>query len=124
MPHIAKDAAPTFTIPGLPVTGFAAPSRGATETSLWMIELAPGAPATPHTMDREEVFVALAGRATATVAEREHDVSAGEALIVPAGETFALANPHGEPFRAVVALPVGGRARLADGDAFIPPWAE
>ncbi|HEX2377638.1 MAG TPA: cupin domain-containing protein [Gaiellales bacterium] len=124
MPHIAKDAAPTFTIPGLTVTGFAAPSRGATETSLWMIELAPGAPATPHTMDREEVFVALAGRATATVAEREHDVSAGEALIVPAGETFALANPHGEPFRAVVALPVGGRARLADGDAFIPPWAE
>lgn len=124
MPHIAKDAAPTFTIPGLTVTGFAAPSRGATETSLWMIELAPGAPATPHTMDREEVFVALAGRATATVAEREHDVSAGEALIVPACETFALANPHGEPFRAVVALPVGGRARLADGDAFIPPWAE
>ena len=124
MPHIAKDAAPTFTIPGLTVTGFAAPSRGATETSVWMIELAPGAPATPHTMDREEVFVALAGRATATVAEREHDVSAGEALIVPAGETFALANPHGEPFRAVVALPVGGRARLADGDAFTPPWAE
>jgi quercetin dioxygenase-like cupin family protein len=124
VPHIAKDAAPTFTIPGLTVTGFAAPSRGATETSLWMIELAPGAPATPHTMDREEVFVALAGRATATVAEREHDVSAGEALIVPAGETFALANPHGEPFRAVVALPVGGRARLADGDAFTPPWAE
>jgi len=124
VPHIAKDAAPTFTIPGLTVTGFAAPSRGATETSVWMIELAPGAPATPHTMDREEVFVALAGRATATVAEREHDVSAGEALIVPAGETFALANPHGEPFRAVVALPVGGRARLVDGDAFIPPWAE
>jgi quercetin dioxygenase-like cupin family protein len=124
VPHIAKDAAPTFTIPGLTVTGFAAPSRGATETSLWMIELGPGAPATPHTMDREEVFVALAGRATATVAGREYDISAGEALIVPAGETFALANPHGEPFRAVVALPVGGRARLADGDAFIPPWAE
>ena len=124
MPHISKTDAPTFTLPGLTFTGLAAPSRGATETSVWTIEIAPETPGTPHSVDREEVFVALAGRATAMLAGREQDVAAGEALIVPAGETFALANPHGEPFRAVVALPVGGRATLPDGEPFTPPWAE
>ena len=124
MPHIAKDTAPTFTIPGLTVTGFASPSRGATETSVWMLELSPGTPGTPHTIDREEIFVALAGRATATIAGREQPITAGEALIVPAGEPFALANPHDEPFCAVAAMPVGGRAAFPDGEPFVPPWAE
>ena len=78
----------------------------------------------PHSVDREEIFVALAGRAVATVAGREQPVEAGEALIVPAGETFDLANPHDEPFEAVAVMPVGGRATIPGGEPFVPPWAQ
>ena len=124
MPVIPAATAPTFVLPGLAVTGLAAPSRGASETSVWRLTLAPGAPGAEHTVDREEVFVALAGRAVATVDGDEHQLGPGDALVVPAERPFSLANPHDEPFEAVVALPVGGRARMPGGDAFVPPWAE
>jgi len=116
--------APTFSLPGLVVTGLAAPSRGATETSVWHLVLEPGAPGVEHSMDREEVFVAVAGRALATVGGGEAPLAAGDALVVPAGRRFSLANPSAEPFRAVVALPVGGRASMPGQAPFVPPWAE
>jgi len=75
-------------------------------------------------VDREEVFVALAGRAAVELAGRELALEAGDALIVPAGESFAVGNPHAEPFHAVAAAPVGCRALLPGGERFVPPWAE
>jgi mannose-6-phosphate isomerase-like protein (cupin superfamily) len=124
VPHISKDAAPTFAIPGLTFTGLAAPSRGATETCAWVLEIAPGTPGTPHSVEREEIFVAVAGRAAVELPEGQVELEAGEALIVPAGETFAIGNPHSEPFRAVAAMPVGSHAVLPDGERFVPPWAQ
>jgi quercetin dioxygenase-like cupin family protein len=124
MPVIPAATAPTFTMPGLAVTGLAAPSRGATETSIWRLTLAPGAPGSEHTIDREEVFVVLAGRAVATIDGDQHHLRPGDALVVPPHRPFSLANPHGEPFEAVAALPVGGRARMPGGQPFVPPWAE
>jgi quercetin dioxygenase-like cupin family protein len=106
------------------VLGLASPSRGASETAVWRLTLEAGAPGAVHSLDREEVFVALAGAARATVGGDEHELAAGEALVVPAGVEFALANPHDEPFEAVVAFPVGGRATLPGGEPFTPPWAE
>ena len=124
MPVIPGATAPTFSLPGLVVTGLAAPSRGATETSVWHLVLEPGAPGVEHSIDREEVFVAVAGRALATVGGGEAPLAAGDALVVPAGRRFSLANPSAEPFRAVVALPVGGRASMPGQAPFVPPWAE
>ena len=124
MPVIPGATAPTFSLPGLVVTGLAAPSRGATETSVWHLVLEPGAPGVEHSMDREEVFVAVAGRALATVGGGEAPLVAGDALVVPAGRRSSLANPSAEPFRAVVALPVGGRASMPGQAPFVPPWAE
>jgi quercetin dioxygenase-like cupin family protein len=124
MPVIPAATAPTFTMPGLAVTGLAAPSRGATQTSVWRLRLDPGADGSEHTLDREEVFVALAGRAVATIDGDEHQLLAGDALVVPPGRPFSLANPHGESFEAVAALPVGGRVHLPGGRPFVPPWAE
>jgi mannose-6-phosphate isomerase-like protein (cupin superfamily) len=124
VPVIPGATAPTFSLPGLVVTGLAAPSRGATETSVWHLVLEPGAPGVEHSMDREEVFVAVAGRALATVGGDEAPLAAGDALVVPAGRRFSLANPSAEPFRAVVALPVGGRASMPGQAPFVPPWAE
>ena len=33
-------------------------------------------------------------------------------------------DPHAVPFAAVVVLPVGGQAKLADQAPFTPPWAQ
>lgn len=122
MPIIKAATAPRFELPFLNVDGLAAPSRGSRETCVWRLTLTPGAPAAVHSVDREEVFVALAGRATATLAGEEIRLEPGDALIVPAGEAFGIANPGSEPFVAIAALPVGGRAAMPESEPFQPPW--
>lgn len=122
MPVIPSSSAPQFTLPGLTVTGLAAPSRGARETCVWRLALAAGAPGTLHTVDHEEIFVVLAGRAVAIVDGERAELSPGDALIVPAQQPFSLANPHGEVFEAIAVLPVGGRAAMPAGAPFAPPW--
>jgi len=123
MPIIRHAEAPVFTLPGLTVTGLASPTRGAVETCVWRIALAPGAPGVPHAVTREEVFVALSGSAQATVAGVLHELRPGDALLVPAGAELALANAAAEPFEAIVSFPVGGQAVTPEG-TFTPPWAE
>lgn len=123
MPIIKATAAPTFELHGAVFTGLASPTRGATETCVWRVTIAPGNPGATHTVDREEVFAVLGGRARATIGDEIHELAPGDALIVPPHVGFSLANPHDEPFEAVCVLPVGGRACLPSGDAFVPPWA-
>jgi mannose-6-phosphate isomerase-like protein (cupin superfamily) len=122
MPIIKSTATPQFNLEGLQVTGLAAPSRGAKETCVWKLALAPHTPGTPHSLDREEIFVVLAGRASATVGGETTELAPGDALIVPAHTAFALANPHSEAFEAIAVLPVGGLAAMPNGPAFAPPW--
>lgn len=124
MPFIPAAEARIFDIPGVRFAGLAAPSRGATENAVWIVTLQPGAPGMPHRLTREEIFVAIGGAASATVDGTAHELTEGSALVVPAGATLSLSNPHAAPFRAVVVLPVGGQARI-DGEApFTPPWAQ
>ncbi len=123
MPIIAGADAPRFTLPGLTFIGLAAPSRGARENAVWRLVMEPGAVPVPHHMTREEIFVATAGSAVATVAGETHTLRAGDSLVVPPGATFSLATPDGERFEAVVILPVGGEAVIGDEAPFIPPWA-
>jgi quercetin dioxygenase-like cupin family protein len=121
--HLIKsESAPAFEIPGLSVIGLAAPSRGASETCVWRITLPPGTPATPHAISREEIFVALSGEARIELDGRSQALAPGDALVVPAGETFALSNPGAEPFTALAVVPVGGQAVLPGGERFCPPW--
>jgi quercetin dioxygenase-like cupin family protein len=122
MPIIRASLAPLFTVPGLTVTGLAAPSRGACETCVWRLALAAHTPGAPHSLDREEIFVALTGRAVATVGDDRLELGPGDALIVPARQAFSLANPHDEPFEALAVLPVGGLAAMPEGAPFAPPW--
>jgi quercetin dioxygenase-like cupin family protein len=123
MPLIQGAVAPTFDLPHATFTGLASPSRGSTETSVWRVVLAPGAQPVPHSLTREEIFVALKGNAVATVDGQTHAVGRGDALVVPAGAAFGLANPGDEPFEAVVVFPVGGQAITPGADPFTPPWA-
>jgi mannose-6-phosphate isomerase-like protein (cupin superfamily) len=123
MPLIESAKAPTFDLPHAKFTGLASPSRGSTETSVWRLVLAPGAEPVPHSLTREEIFVAIAGCAVATVDGAIHAVEKGDALVVPAGAAFSLANPGDEPFEAVTVFPVGGQAVTPGAEPFTPPWA-
>jgi mannose-6-phosphate isomerase-like protein (cupin superfamily) len=120
LPIIHGASAPVFTAPGAEFTGLASPSRGATQTCVWRVSIRPGAGPAEHSFDREEVLVATGGRAVATLDGTSHDVTAGDAIVVPAQTAFSIKNPYQEPFAAVVALPVGARARLATGETLIP----
>jgi quercetin dioxygenase-like cupin family protein len=122
MPVISSQDAPRYEVGGTRVVGLAAPSRGAQETCAWRLTLAPGASSPNHTLDREEVFVALSGEARATLDGMTHLVGEGDGLIVPAGVAFTIDNPGDEPFEAIACLPVGGRATVA-GESAAPPWA-
>src|SRR3954454_17662545 len=122
MLHIKSSAAPCFDLPSLSVLRLAAPSRGARETCVWRITLAPGTPGTPHSIDREEIFVALSGQARVELGGQDAALAPGDALIVPAGESFSLSNPGAEPFTALALAPVGACATLPGGEPFSPPW--
>ncbi len=124
MPLIRAENAPSFSLPGLTVQGLAAPSRGSSETSAWRLSVAPGAPGVEHSVDREELFLALAGSAVATLGEERWELRAGDVLIVPAGQPVSLADPGDVAFGAVAVAPVGVRARLPGGEAFAPPWTQ
>ena len=120
-PLITPADAPVYAMPGIEFTGFAAPSRGAAENAVWTVCIEPGTPGVLHSLTREEVMIALEGRARITITGEDHDLEAGGAVVIPADTEFALANPYDAPFRAVAVLPVGGKARVGD-ETFVPPW--
>ena len=122
MTLISSSSAPTFEAGGTSVVGLASPSRGANEVAAWRLTLAPGASSPQHTLTHEEVFVALAGRAVATLSGTRHEVGPGDALVVSPDEPFTLANEQGTPFEAVACMRCGGQARVGD-ETFAPPWA-
>ena len=120
---IRSEDAPTFTQGGTTATGYASPSRGARDLAVWRLELAAGEASPPHTLTREEVFLALAGAATATLDGAEHAFAAGDCLVVPASVPFTLTAGDGG-LSAVCAMVAGGQATiLPDGPTIVPPWA-
>lgn len=124
MPVIHHPAHPTHDLGGTRFTSLATPSRGSSDTAVWQVEIAPGTPATPHSLTREEVFVVLEGAATVQFDGVASHAQVGDAIVVPAELMFELSNAGEAPLRLLCCLPVGGQARLADGSTFTPPWAE
>ena len=124
MPVLVAPPAPTHSLPGARFTSLATPRRGSSESSVWRVELAPGTPATPHQVTREEIFIVLSGRATVRLGDERREASAFDAIVVPANTPFEISACGDEPLHAMCCLPVGGQARLGDGTTFVPPWAE
>ena len=125
MPVIFASDAPTFRLADAShtvFTGLASPSRGAHETSVWRVALAPGTPAAVHSLDHEEILVVLAGQAVASISGAEYAIGPGDAIIVPSGAPFSLQNPHTAEFEALAVLPVGARASMGQDQWFTPPW--
>lgn len=124
MPVLVAPSAPTHTLGTTQFTALASPRRGATDTSVWRVSIAPGTPATPHQVTREEVFVVLAGRARVRLAGVASEAGPGDAIVVPRDTSFEIEAAGADRLEALCCLPVGGQARLPDGATFVPPWAE
>jgi quercetin dioxygenase-like cupin family protein len=124
MPVLPAPAGPTHDLGGARFTSLATPTRGSFDTAVWLVEILPGTPATPHSMTREEVFVVLEGTAAVRLDGQDDMARTGDAIVVPADVPFELTNGGDEPLRLVCCLPVGGLGCLPDGARFTPPWAE
>lgn len=122
MPIIPAPAAPTHDLGDTRFTALASPSRGSAETSVWIVEIDPGTPATPHRLTREEVFVVLDGAASVRIGEVAGTATSGDAVVVPPGVDLEIAAAGDTPLRMVCCLPIGGQARIGDA-TFTPPWA-
>ena len=112
MPVVHAPAEPTHDPGDTRFTSLVTPTTGATDTAVWRVELAPGTPATPHSLTREEVSVVLSGVATARIGDAHATARAGDAIVVPAGQWFELPNGADEPLQMICCMPVRGR----------PPW--
>jgi mannose-6-phosphate isomerase-like protein (cupin superfamily) len=123
MPVLSAPDRPTHSLPGTTFTSLATPSRGSSDLSLWVVAISPGTPATPHSLTREEVFVVLAGTASVDIGGVAAIARTGDAIVVPAGVVFVLANGGSEELRLVCCMRAGGQAQLADGTLFTPPWS-
>ncbi|QIS16024.1 cupin domain-containing protein [Nocardia arthritidis] len=118
---IQAEETPKFEVPGIEFTGMAAPSRGSKELCTWRITVAPHrASDDPHVLDRDEIFMLTSGRLEIS----GRVVRAGDTVVIPAGEPITVANPNDEPAEAFVAIAAGFAAKMADGPAVRPPWAQ
>ena len=124
MPVLSAPGSPTHALPGATFTSLASPARGSISTSVCRVAIAPGTPATPHEVTREEIFVILSGRASVRIGEERHEAAPGDAIVIPPDTCFEISSTGDDALEALCCLPVGGRARLADGTTFVPPWAE
>ncbi len=124
MPVLTAPSTPTHDLGDTTFTSLATPSRGSHDTAVWSVTIDPGKPAVPHSLTREEVFVVLAGTASVRLDGRPGTAATGDAIVVPAGVPFGLANESDQVLRLLCCMPVGGQARLADGTMITPPWSQ
>lgn len=124
MSVVSAPSEPTHQLPGTRFTKLVAPSTGSTEISVWRVEIDPDTQPTPHEVTREEVFLVLAGRAVLKINDESFEAHPGDAIVIPAHTQFSVANGGDDTLAMVTYLPVGGQARLSEGNLFTPPWAQ
>ena len=123
MAIIPAPEGPTHDLGATRFTSLATPTHGSCETSVWIVDIDPGAPALPHAMTREEVFVVLEGTASVALAGARGRAEPGDAFVVPPDQLFHVVNDGPGRLRMLCCLPVGGQART-EGAPFTPPWAQ
>lgn len=107
---------------GFTFTTLATPSLGSPQLAIWTVSAPARSTSPEHRMSHDEVFVVQAGRLVASVAGERIELAPGDALTVPAGADFQLANPFDEPAQAVACTSAGMQATI--GDRVVnPPWA-
>ncbi len=121
MPVSRADDHPTFDLAGTTITGFAAPSSGATECILYRVEVPPGGGLPAHRHDHQDVFTVAAGGGTMRIDDEVHEIGPGDAVVVPIGALHRL-DAGSDGAAIVVTMLAGTRFIREDGTESVPPW--
>ncbi len=124
MPVSTLADAEVFARDGFTFRPLAVPSRGSAELAIWALRIGPGAVSEVHSMDREEVFVVVRGKVSATVGGEEVSAGDGDAIIVPAGSALRIRNACPENPAELTAVTSVGMKATVGGATFPPPWAQ
>ncbi|MFY1692145.1 cupin domain-containing protein [Plantactinospora sp. WMMB782] len=105
------------------MSGLAAPGQGSAELATWRVRMAPDTAGPAHAVDREQVWMPVAGSFAVTVDGQTRVVGVGQAAILPAGLVRQV-RTGGEPAEALVCMPAGGTATVPDSpEPRELPWA-
>ena len=102
----------------------ATPSRGAREVSVIRQGQGPGAANPLHSHDREKIMVVPSGTVRVTAEKEDAELSAGDALIIPANVVHQIETIGETEAEWLLAAPAGVRFLFADGREASPPWAK
>ncbi|QVQ54303.1 cupin domain-containing protein [Spiractinospora alimapuensis] len=120
---IRETEARTTTTPGGTMAALAGPSQGSEEISTWRVHMPAEARSPIHSIDRDQVWMPLAGTFEITVAEEPFTVSAGEAAVVPAGAERVVA--AAKDAEALVCMRPDGTVSRPGVPGTTPvPWAQ
>ncbi len=120
MPVYSHEDHPSYEMSGNKITGFAAPSRGATECILFRADIPAGGGLPPHRHDHQDVFTVAAGSGTMYIDGEATPVSLGDSVVVPTGALHHLeAGPDGA---AIVVTMLAGTLFIRDGSSAVPAW--
>lgn len=104
--------------------GLAGPSVGSKQVSTWRVLMEPGVESKPHEVDKDQVWMPVAGAFAFNFEGQTFEVAAGQAIVVPAGavRTFRAVDVQSQ---ALVAMAVGGTVAVVGADERKPlAWAE
>ncbi|WP_234359276.1 MULTISPECIES: cupin domain-containing protein [unclassified Plantactinospora] len=110
---VTESESRTTRTPGGTMSGLATPSQGSAELATWRVRMAPDGAGPVHAVDREQVWMPLAGSFTVTVDGQTRVIGAGQAAILPAGVARQI-RAGAEPAEALVCMPAGGTATVPD----------
>ena len=124
MPVITEPSTWTHELHDVRFRSLATPANGTRENSIWKVCFAPGATSAPHSVTREEIFIVLSGELSVDCEGRTQSAKSGDAIVIPPNAPFSLTVLGPGSAELMCCLPVGGQARLADGQLITPPWAQ
>jgi quercetin dioxygenase-like cupin family protein len=122
MPILRFEDAPRFDLNGIAVRGLASPSRGATETMTYRVDLASAQRLPEHRHDHEEVFHVLEGRLTVSLDGEETMLGPGDTVMIPAGVSHLSYTAEGDEASLLAVMPSGTIMIRPDGERVGPPW--
>jgi quercetin dioxygenase-like cupin family protein len=120
---ITETSERTTTTAAATMSALATPSAGSRELATWRVRMPAESTGPLHAIDREQIWMPLAGVFEITTDGETRTLAPGQAGILPAG-VERLIRTLGAPAEALVAMPAGGRALVPGQDAPVPlPWA-
>ncbi|WP_420595910.1 cupin domain-containing protein [Deinococcus sp.] len=117
-----QDQQTTVTPNGNTVTPLATPSRGAHEVSMVRQSQTPGGFNPPHSQNREEIMVQLAGQVTVTSGNRSAILSPGDTLTMPADTVHQVQNTGDTDAEWLIISAAGMHFVGENGVTFSPDW--